>query len=55
MHVFENGATQDQSKNLLGTSFPGYVEFTRRIVFLKNGKIIYREDEPTKIEQPVAD
>lgn len=54
MHVFEYGATQDQIEKSLGTSFPDYIEFTRRIVFLKNGKIIYREDKPTNIEGSVA-
>ena len=52
MHVFEYGATQDQIEKSLGTGFPNYVEFTRRMVFLKNGKIVYREDEPTNIERP---
>ena len=53
MHVFENGATRDEIEKSLGTTFPDYVEFKRRIVFLNSGKIIYREDEPTNIEQPI--
>ncbi len=54
MHVFEAGATLDEIQKSIGTNFPGYVEFTRRIIFLKNGAIAYREDEPTNIEHPVA-
>ena len=53
MHVFEYGARLDEIEKALGTSFPNYVEFTRRLVFLKDGKIVYREDEPTDIEGPV--
>ena len=53
MHVFEYNATQDQIQESLGTDFPDYTEFTRRIVFLKSGKIIYREDEPTEIDRAV--
>lgn len=53
MHVFEAGASLDEVKKSLGTEFPGYVEFTRRIVFLKDGRIVHREDEPTDIERPV--
>ena len=53
MYVFEYGATQNQIEKSLGTNFPAYVEFTRRIVFLKSGSIVYREDEPTSIEEPV--
>ena len=54
MHVFEAGATLDEIQKSIGTNFPGYVEFTRRIVFLKDGAIVHREDEPTNIEHPVA-
>lgn len=53
MHVFEAVATREQIEKSLGMTFPDYVEFTRRIVFLKNGKIIRREDEPTNLEHPV--
>jgi hypothetical protein len=53
MYAFRYNATQDQIDKALGTSFPDYVEFTRRLVFLKNGKIVYREDAPSNIESPV--
>jgi hypothetical protein len=53
MHVFEAGASLDEIKKSLGTEFPDYVEFTRRIVFLKDGRIVHREDEPTDIERAV--
>jgi hypothetical protein len=53
MFVFDYGVSQEQIEKALGTPFPGYVEFTRRLVFLKTGKIIYSEDEPTDIEAPV--
>lgn len=54
MHVFEAGATLDEIQKSIGTNFPGYVEFTRRIVFMKSGAIVHREDEPTNIEHSVA-
>jgi hypothetical protein len=53
MHVFEYGASLDEIEKEIGTSFPNYVEFTRRLVFLNDGKIVHREDEPTNIERPV--
>ncbi|HYW71744.1 MAG TPA: hypothetical protein VE961_11955 [Pyrinomonadaceae bacterium] len=53
MYVFEAGATHEQIEKSLGTTFPDYVEFTRRIVFLKNGKIIRREEQPADVEHPV--
>jgi hypothetical protein len=52
MHVFESGATLDKIEKSLGTNFPDYVEYTRRIVFLKDGKIVRREDQPTDFERP---
>ena len=53
MHVFEYNATRDEIQKSLGTDFPDYTEFTRRIVFLNDRTIIYREDEPTDIERAV--
>jgi hypothetical protein len=49
MYAFTHNATQDQIGKALGTSFPDYVEFTKRLVFLKDGKIVYREDAPSNI------
>jgi hypothetical protein len=53
MHVYTLGARPDEIEKALGTPLPNYVEFQRRIVFLKDGKIVHREDEPTDIERPV--
>lgn len=53
LHVFEHGATLAEIEKALGTDSPDYVEFKRRLVFLKEGRIIHREDEPTDIERPV--
>lgn len=53
MYVFSYGAELSDIEAAIGTPFPNYVEFTRRLVFLKGGKIVYREDEPTDIERPV--
>jgi hypothetical protein len=53
MHVFEYGATLDDIQKSIGTDYPDYVEFKRRLVFLKNGRVIHREDEPANIERPV--
>ena len=51
MHVYSYGASLEVIEKALGTRFPGYVELTRRIVFLKDGKIVHREDEPTEVER----
>jgi hypothetical protein len=53
LHVFEYGASLDEIRKFLGTDYPDYVEFKRRLVFLKDGRIIHREDEPTDVERPV--
>lgn len=53
MYVFEYGARLEQIEKALGTKYPDYVEFKRRIVFLKGGGIVHREDEPTDIERLV--
>jgi hypothetical protein len=53
MYVFSPGASQEFIEKSLGTPFPDYVEFKRRFVFLKAGKIVHREDDPTDIEHPI--
>jgi hypothetical protein len=53
LHAFDYGASLDDIQKSLGTDFPDYKEFTRRIVFMKDGRIIHREDEPTNIERRV--
>jgi hypothetical protein len=53
MHAFSEGASQQFIEKALGIPFPDYVEFKRRIVFLKAGKLVHREDEPTDIEHPI--
>ena len=53
MYAFSYGAELSDIEAAIGTSFPNYVQFTRRLVFLKGGRIVYREDEPTDIERPV--
>jgi hypothetical protein len=35
----------------LGTDYPQYTEFTRRIVFLKEGRIVYKEEHPVNPEK----
>ena len=51
MYVFEYSAELYDIETALGTSFPDFVQFRRRMVFLKGGRIVYREDEPTDIER----
>jgi hypothetical protein len=53
MHVFEYTASRDTIEKSLGTQFPNYTEFTRRIIFLRSGRIVHREDEPTDFERLV--
>ena len=53
MFVFSHGASPEYIEKALGTPLPEYVEFQRRIVFLKDGAIVHREDEPTDIEGTV--
>ena len=53
MYVFSYGAYPEYIEKALGAPLPYYVEFQRRMVFLKDGKIVYREDEPTDVEHLV--
>ena len=51
LYVFESGAPLDTIEKSQVTDSSD-VEFTRRIVLVKDGKLIYREAEPTDIEAP---
>ena len=53
MYVFSYGVSHPYVESALGTRFPDYVEFKRRLVFLKGGSIVHREEEPTDIERMV--
>jgi hypothetical protein len=53
LYAFSDGAQRSDIEKAIGTPFPEFVEFTRRLVFLNDGKIVYREDEPTDVEHEV--
>ena len=51
MYAFEYGAGLYDIEQAIGTSHPGFDQFKRRMVFLKDGRIVYREDQATNIER----
>jgi hypothetical protein len=51
MHVFSYGATYDDVRNGLGVDFPQYTEFARKIVFIKEGRIIHSEEHASNVER----
>src|ERR1043166_1470867 len=46
MYVFTDGAAQGEVDKALGVPFPNYTEFTRKIVFMNRGVIVYSEELP---------
>jgi hypothetical protein len=50
MFVFRYDATRVDVRNALGSDFPDFLEFHRRIIFMSNGVIVHGENEPTDIE-----
>lgn len=53
MYAFKYNAGLEQIQTAIGTKFPDFDEFARKLVFLKEGKVVHREDEPTDIEKIV--
>jgi hypothetical protein len=53
MFVFKYTAQRQEVEEALGCPFPGYTEFTRKIVFMNNARIVFSEEEPTNIERLV--
>jgi hypothetical protein len=52
---FDDATTEQERSNALGTREEGYWEFEDQLVFLKNGRIVHQESEPTNIEKPIKD
>jgi hypothetical protein len=53
MYACKVTAQPAEINRLLGTSLLRYSEMTRKLFFLKDGKIVHSEDELTNIEHPV--
>jgi hypothetical protein len=53
MYFFTGQGTSQDRSDALGTREEGYREFEEQLVFLKNGRIVYQESEPTNIEKRV--
>jgi hypothetical protein len=52
---FSDAASEQDRSNALGTREEGYTEFEDQLVFLKNGRIVYQESEPTNVEKQMKD
>lgn len=53
MYAFKYTATEQDREHALGMKDIGYRDLERQIVFLKDGKIVHQESEPTNVEHPV--
>lgn len=49
MYVFKYNATYDDVKNAIGIEPPKFTEFTRKVIFSLNGKVVYFSELPTDI------
>ena len=53
MYAFKYTATAQDRERVLGTKAVGYRDLERQLVFLKDGKVVHQESEPTNVEHPV--
>lgn len=53
--AFSYTVRADERRRVVGSPEVNYVEFHRQLVFVKNGKIVYQELEPTNVEHPIRD
>jgi hypothetical protein len=53
MYAFKYTATEPDREKALGMKDDGYRDLERQLVFLKNGKIVFQESEPTNAEHPI--
>src|ERR1700686_1433058 len=55
MFAFGYGARESEIERVLGAKYHWGGEFQRKIVFMKGGKIVFHEEEPTDIEHPLKE
>ena len=55
MVVFGYGASDSEVEHVLGIKDHRGGEFQRNIVFTKEGKIVFHEEEPVDVERPLRD
>jgi hypothetical protein len=52
--VFGYGARREQVERAIGTAYPSWAEFTRPMIFLRDGRIVYSDNPPDDVERPIA-
>jgi hypothetical protein len=55
MYAFTYAAQQSEVENILGRKLPGFAEFQRKLIFLKNGDVVFIAQQKTDIEKLVPD
>jgi hypothetical protein len=55
VYVFKTTARKYQIEEIIGAPFPQYEEFKRSMIFVKGGKLVYGEANPTDVEAPIND
>jgi hypothetical protein len=53
VYFFEIPINKDFINTSIGIDYPNYVEFTRPIIFLNKGKIVYSENSEASVENLV--
>jgi hypothetical protein len=52
MYAITFSAPKDGVDRIIGAKAPQYTEFTRKLIFLNGGKVVYMEEAPTDFEKP---
>ena len=55
MYAFKYTASEKEVEDALGVKPGVFRELQRKLVFTKNGRIVFQEDEPTNVEHPIKD
>jgi hypothetical protein len=53
MYAFDLNSDAKDRERILGVKDEGFQELTRQLVFLRHGKIVHQENEPTNFEGPI--
>ncbi len=50
VYVFQTPTNLENINKVIKTEYKNYIEFTRPIIFIKNGKIVYSENNQSNVE-----
>lgn len=53
MYAFRYGVSQDEAESVIGRPIPDFVQLTRKVIFTKDGNVVYVSQQPGRSERTI--